>query len=84
MFQVGNCVYCTKAVRCNTASVRELRDKIRGKEVDFFVFRYIIKSHGVSGGGSSQKEKKGKKMLPNTGCIQNTCVALKNSDILSH
>ena len=23
-------------------------------------------------------------MLPNTGCIQNTCAALKNSDILSH
>lgn len=64
MFQVGNCVYCTKAVRCNTASVREPRDKIRGKEVDFFVFRYIIKSHGVSGGGQVKKKKKEKKYFP--------------------
>lgn len=57
MFQVGNCVYCTKAVRCNTASVRELRDKIRGKKVDFFVFTYITESHSVSGGGQVKKKK---------------------------
>lgn len=61
MFQVGNCVHCTKAVRCHTASVRELRDKIRGKRlIFFFVFRYITESHGASVGGQVKKKKKEK------------------------
>lgn len=57
-FQAGNCVHCTKTVRCTTQLLREPGDKVGWGRRLISVFRCIAESHEVSGGVKQKKKKK--------------------------
>lgn len=54
-FQGGNCVHCTKTVRCSTGLVRELEEEV-GKEC-WFLFSGVLLNLMGSQEGVKQKQK---------------------------
>lgn len=57
MFQAGNCVHCTKTVRCTTQLLREPGDKVGWGRRLFLVLDVLLKVMRSQEGSSKKKKK---------------------------